>query len=40
MEGYTLLKEMGFSSNSVADALLMNDNDKDKAAAQLLGNSS
>ncbi|KAF3619327.1 putative ABC transporter C family member 10-like [Capsicum annuum] len=38
-EGYTLLKEMGFSSNSVADALLMNDNDKDKAAAQLLGNS-
>ncbi|KAG5617165.1 hypothetical protein H5410_016989 [Solanum commersonii] len=40
VEGYTLLKEMGFSSNSVADALLMNDNDKDKAAAQLLGNSS
>lgn len=39
VEGYTLLKEMGFSSNSVADALLMNDNDKDKAAAQLLGNS-
>ncbi|CAN4085799.1 unnamed protein product [Withania somnifera] len=39
VEVYTLLKEMGFSSNSVADALLMNDNDKDKAAAQLLGNS-
>ncbi|KAK4350924.1 hypothetical protein RND71_030237 [Anisodus tanguticus] len=39
-EAYTLLKEMGFSSNSVADALLMNDNDKDKAAAQLLGSSS
>ncbi|XP_059306252.1 uncharacterized protein LOC132057647 [Lycium ferocissimum] len=39
-EGYTLLKEMGFSSNSVADALLMNENDKDKAAAQLLGSSS
>ncbi|CAN4087641.1 unnamed protein product [Withania somnifera] len=39
VEGYTLLKEMGFSSNSVADALLMNDNDKDKAAAHLLGNS-
>ncbi|KAM3309181.1 hypothetical protein P3S67_010925 [Capsicum chacoense] len=39
-DGYTRLKEMGFSSNSVADALLMNDNDTDKAVPHLLNNSS
>ncbi|CAN1267621.1 hypothetical protein LINPERPRIM_LOCUS12864 [Linum perenne] len=34
--GYTQLREMGFSSNNVAEALLMNDNDTDKALAHLL----
>lgn len=38
--GYTLLREMGFSSNSVAEALLMYDNDTDKALAHFLNNSS
>ncbi|KAH6760530.1 Ubiquitin-associated/translation elongation factor EF1B protein [Perilla frutescens var. hirtella] len=34
--GFTLLREMGFSSNNVADALIMYDNDTDKALAQLI----
>ncbi|XP_021275088.1 uncharacterized protein LOC110409904 [Herrania umbratica] len=38
--GYNLLREMGFSSNNVAEALLMYDNDTDKALAHLLNNSS
>ncbi|XP_059298855.1 uncharacterized protein LOC132051695 [Lycium ferocissimum] len=39
-DGYTRLKEMGFSSNSAADALLMNDNDTSKAIPHLLNNPS
>lgn len=39
-DGYTYLKEMGFSSNSSADALLMNDNDRNKAIQHLLNNPS
>ncbi|CAN0891790.1 hypothetical protein LINGRAHAP2_LOCUS17176, partial [Linum grandiflorum] len=35
-KGYTLLREMGFSSNNVAEALLMNNNDTDKALAHFL----
>lgn len=38
--GYTLLREMGFPSNSVAEALLMFDNDTDKALAHVISNSS
>ncbi|KAL3521599.1 hypothetical protein ACH5RR_019748 [Cinchona calisaya] len=38
--GYTLLREMGFSSSSVAEALLMYDNDTDKALAHFLNTSS
>ncbi|KAG6391597.1 hypothetical protein SASPL_149353 [Salvia splendens] len=34
--GFTLLREMGFSSNNVADALIMYDNDTDTALAQLI----
>ncbi|XP_051137963.1 uncharacterized protein LOC127256156 [Andrographis paniculata] len=34
--GYSLLREMGFSSNNVAEALLMYDNDTDKALAHFL----
>lgn len=37
--GYTLLREMGFSSNSVVEALLMYDNDTDKAVAHFLNSS-
>lgn len=37
--GYTLLREMGFPSNSVAEALLMFDNDTDKALAHVISNS-
>ncbi|NP_001236905.1 uncharacterized protein LOC100500107 [Glycine max] len=40
VNGYTLLREMGFSSNSVADALVMNDNHTDKALAHFLNGSS
>ncbi|KAL2550571.1 Ubiquitin-associated/translation elongation factor EF1B protein [Forsythia ovata] len=36
VNGYTLLQEMGFSSNSVADALFMYENDTDKALAHFL----
>ncbi|KAL2556134.1 Ubiquitin-associated/translation elongation factor EF1B protein [Forsythia ovata] len=38
--GYTLLREMGFPSNSVSEALLMFDNDTDKALAHVINNSS
>ncbi|KAI4340914.1 hypothetical protein MLD38_025706 [Melastoma candidum] len=38
--GYNLLREMGFSSDSVAEALFMHENDKDKALAYLLNCSS
>ncbi|XP_042038787.1 uncharacterized protein LOC121784657 [Salvia splendens] len=34
--GFTLLREMGFPSNNVAEALIMYDNDTDKALAQLI----
>ncbi|KAJ6376023.1 hypothetical protein OIU77_000904 [Salix suchowensis] len=37
--GYTLLREMGFSSNSVAEALLRYENDTDKALAHFLNSS-
>lgn len=37
---YTLLREMGFSSNNVAEALLMYDNDTDKALAHFLNSPS
>ncbi|KAF9671185.1 hypothetical protein SADUNF_Sadunf12G0021200 [Salix dunnii] len=37
--GYTLLREMGFSSNGVAEALLRYENDTDKALAHLLNSS-
>lgn len=39
-EGYMLLREMGFSSNNVAEALLMYDNDTDKALAHFLNSTS
>ncbi|KAF3432886.1 hypothetical protein FNV43_RR23988 [Rhamnella rubrinervis] len=39
VNGYTLLREMGFSSNSVAEALVMYDNDTDKALAHFLNGS-
>jgi hypothetical protein len=39
VNGYTLLREMGFSSSSVAEALLTYDNDADKALAHFLGSS-
>ncbi|KAI3458056.1 hypothetical protein Pfo_014719 [Paulownia fortunei] len=38
--GYTLLREMGFSSNNVAEALIMYDNDTDKALAHFLNTTS
>ncbi|KAE8728239.1 HAT transposon superfamily isoform 1 [Hibiscus syriacus] len=38
--GYNLLREMGFSANNVAEALLMYDNDTDKALAHFLNNAS
>ncbi|GAY45585.1 hypothetical protein CUMW_090500 [Citrus unshiu] len=37
--GYTILREMGFSSNNVAEVLIMYENDTDKALAHLLGSS-
>ncbi|XAR71673.1 hypothetical protein NMG60_11018057 [Bertholletia excelsa] len=36
VNGYTLLREMGFSSNNVAEALVMYDNDTDKALAHFI----
>ncbi|KAG7035731.1 hypothetical protein SDJN02_02529 [Cucurbita argyrosperma subsp. argyrosperma] len=40
VKGYTLLREMGFPSNKVVEALLMYDNDTDKAVAHFLGGTS
>ncbi|KAI4307159.1 hypothetical protein L6164_030376 [Bauhinia variegata] len=40
VNSYTLLREMGFSSNSVAEALVMYENDTDKALAHFLNGSS
>ncbi|MED6155722.1 hypothetical protein PIB30_007587 [Stylosanthes scabra] len=40
VNAYTLLREMGFSSNSVTEALVMHDNDTDKALAHFLSGSS
>ncbi|XVF09997.1 hypothetical protein REPUB_Repub07fG0146200 [Reevesia pubescens] len=39
VNGYNLLREMGFASNNVAEALLMYDNDTDKALAHFLNSS-
>ena len=39
VKGYNLLREMGFSSKSVAEALAMYDNDTDKALAHFLNSS-
>ncbi|CAM8944828.1 hypothetical protein QQ045_014770 [Rhodiola kirilowii] len=39
VEGYNCLREMGFSSNNVAEALVMYDNDTDKAIAHFLSGS-
>ncbi|XP_062120257.1 uncharacterized protein LOC133834604 [Humulus lupulus] len=40
VNGYNLLREMGFPSKSVAEALIMHENDTDKALAHLLNGSS
>ncbi|RDX80735.1 hypothetical protein CR513_38690, partial [Mucuna pruriens] len=40
VNGYTLLREMGFSSNSVVETLIMHDNHTDKALAHFLNGSS
>lgn len=40
VNAFTLLREMGFPSNSVGEALLMFDNDTDKALAHFLNSSS
>ncbi|PRQ60327.1 hypothetical protein RchiOBHm_Chr1g0379961 [Rosa chinensis] len=40
VHGFNALHEMGFPSDSVADALLMYDNDKEKALAYLINSSS
>ncbi|KAJ0986219.1 hypothetical protein J5N97_004575 [Dioscorea zingiberensis] len=40
VKGYNLLREMGFSSKNVAEALAMYDNDTDKALAHFLNSSS
>lgn len=40
VNGFNHLHEMGFPSDSVADALLMYDNDKEKALAYLINSSS
>ncbi|XP_052199507.1 uncharacterized protein LOC127806315 isoform X3 [Diospyros lotus] len=40
VNGYTLLRDMGFSSKNVAEALAMYDNDTDKALAHFLNSSS
>ncbi|KAF7830654.1 Ubiquitin-associated 1 [Senna tora] len=36
VNGYTLLREMGFTSSNVPEVLMMNDNDTDKALAHFL----
>ncbi|KAI9096735.1 hypothetical protein K1719_025914 [Acacia pycnantha] len=35
-KGYSLLREMGFATRTIAEALVMNDNDTDKALAHCL----
>lgn len=40
VKSYNLLREMGFSSNSVAETLVMYDNDTDKALGHFLNGSS
>lgn len=40
VNAYTLLREMGFSSSNVSEALLMFDNDTDKALAHFLNSPS
>ncbi|KAF2315517.1 hypothetical protein P3X46_023858 [Hevea brasiliensis] len=40
VNGYTLLREMGFASNNVAEALHMYDNDADKALTHFLNSTS
>ncbi|CAN6569553.1 unnamed protein product [Malus baccata var. baccata] len=40
VNAFTLLREMGFSPNAVAEALMMYDNDTDKALAHFLNGSS
>ncbi|EXB72475.1 hypothetical protein L484_011477 [Morus notabilis] len=40
VNGYNLLREMGFPSKSVAEALVMYENDTDKALAHFLNSSS
>ncbi|XP_004502602.1 uncharacterized protein [Cicer arietinum] len=40
VNGYTLLREMGFSSSSVAEALVTHDNNTDKALAYFLSGTS
>ncbi|KAF5442215.1 hypothetical protein F2P56_034900 [Juglans regia] len=40
VNGYTLLREMGFSSSNVAEALVVYENDTDKALAHFLNSSS
>ncbi|EPS69836.1 hypothetical protein M569_04926 [Genlisea aurea] len=39
-KGFSLLREMGFSPNPIAEALIMYDNDADKALAHFLNNTS
>ncbi|KAL9273368.1 hypothetical protein AKJ16_DCAP21400 [Drosera capensis] len=39
VNGYNLLREMGFSANNVVEGLLMFDNDTDKVLANFLNNS-
>ncbi|XP_010521373.1 PREDICTED: uncharacterized protein LOC104800282 isoform X2 [Tarenaya hassleriana] len=39
-KGFTLLTEMGFPANAIAEALFMHENDTDKALAHLLHGSS
>lgn len=40
VKGYNLLREMGFASKNVAEALVMYDNDTDRALAHFLNSSS
>ncbi|XP_047325599.1 uncharacterized protein LOC124929312 isoform X2 [Impatiens glandulifera] len=40
VNGYTLLREMGFSSKNVSEVLIMYENDTDKALAHFLNGSS
>ncbi|XP_050223933.1 uncharacterized protein LOC126673730 [Mercurialis annua] len=40
VNGFTLLREMGFAPNNIAEALLMYDNDTDKALTHFLNSSS